>query len=129
EAERIYESLPAEYQDAYFQLVLHPVQASANLNEMYVTAGQNRMYAKEGRAEANELAKRVGVLFAKDAELSARYNNKMAGGKWHHMMDQKHIGYTNWQEPPKIVMPEVEEIDTSTNAEAPLDTKPSGQSR
>src|SRR5262249_5592549 len=34
-AEKINDALPAEYKDAYFQLVLHPVKACANLNEMY----------------------------------------------------------------------------------------------
>lgn len=30
----------------------------------------------------------------------------MANGKWDHMMDQTHIGYTNWQQPEKNAMPE-----------------------
>jgi len=34
----------------------------------------------------------------------------LAGGKWNHMMDQTHIGYTNWQEPPKNNMPRVTEV-------------------
>ena len=32
-------------------------------------------------------------------------------GKWDHMMDQTHIGYTYWQEPPDNTMPAVKEID------------------
>jgi hypothetical protein len=35
----------------------------------------------------------------------------MAGGKWNHMMDQTHIGYTYWQQPPQNNMPAVKEID------------------
>jgi hypothetical protein len=42
-AESINKLLPAEYKDAYYQLVLHPVQASANLNELYVTVAKNRL--------------------------------------------------------------------------------------
>ena len=121
EAERIYELLPAEYRDAYFQLVLYPVQASANLNELYVTVGRNQMCAKQGHPETNELAKRTAELFAKDAELSAFYNNTMSRGKWHHMMDQKHIGYTNWQEPPKNIMPKVEEIEVAASTDASVE--------
>ena len=34
--------------DAYYELVLHPVQAAANLNDLYVTAAKNRLYALAG---------------------------------------------------------------------------------
>ncbi|MGD9633918.1 MAG: glycosyl hydrolase 115 family protein, partial [Pirellulales bacterium] len=109
-AERIGAELPAEYQDAYFELVLHPVAACANLNELYFTVAKNRLYAKQGRAATNELAERARELFANDTRISRRYNREIAGGKWNHMMDQTHIGYTNWQEPPMNSLPQVEEI-------------------
>ena len=50
------------------------------------------------------------ALFAKDAELSDDYNHKLLNGRWDHMMDQTHIGYTNWQEPPLNAMPAVTEV-------------------
>ncbi len=110
EANRIGDSLPAEYQDAYFQLVQFPVEACANLNDLYVSAGFNRLYASQGRASANDMAERVADLFARDAELCRQYNEDLAGGKWRHMMDQTHIGYDNWQEPPKNVAPKTERL-------------------
>ena len=33
----IAKKLPKEYQDAYYQLVTHQIEACANLNEMYYT--------------------------------------------------------------------------------------------
>lgn len=116
QAARIGESLPAEYRDAYFQLVLHPVEACANLNELYVTAEKNRLYAQQGRAATNDLAAKVRDLFAKDAELSRYYNETLAGGKWSHMMDQTHIGYDNWQQPDQDNMPKVEELTLPAEA-------------
>ena len=110
EAERINDELPAVYRDAYFQLVLHPVKACANLNDLYLTVAKNRRDAKQGRATTNDLAKRARQLFANDAEISRYYNQTLAGGKWSHMMDQTHIGYTYWQEPPKNTLPKLEEI-------------------
>jgi glycosyl hydrolase family 115 (putative glucuronidase)/glycosyl hydrolase family 115 len=109
-AERISAALPAEYRDAFFELVLHPVQASANLNDLYVTVAKNRLYAQQGRASTNDLADRARRLFERDAEISRYYNTRVAGGKWPHMMDQTHIGYTYWQEPPRNVMPRVDVI-------------------
>ena len=34
--------LPREHADAYYQLVLHPIQAVANLHELYFAAARNR---------------------------------------------------------------------------------------
>jgi hypothetical protein len=110
QAEKINAALPSEYRDAFFQLVLHPVKASANLNEMYVTAARNHLYAAQGRATTNALAESVRKLFDDDAALSRKYNKDIANGKWNHMMDQTHIGYTYWQQPPNNVMPEVKII-------------------
>ncbi len=111
EAKRIYEAIPSEYKDAYYQLVLHPVIACANLNDLRVTVGKNHLYAKQGRAATNDLAKKAKDLFKKDAEFSHYYNKVMADGKWNHMMDQTHISYTYWQQPEKDVLPEVNNIE------------------
>lgn len=116
-AQRISDALPAEYKDAFFQLVLHPVQACSNLNELYVAVGKNRLYAQQGRAAINALAKKAKELFQRDAEITHYYNNAMANGKWSHMMDQTHIGYTYWQQPEKNAMPEVKEIAIPAAAE------------
>jgi hypothetical protein len=110
QARKIYEALPAEYRDAFYQLVLHPVEACANLNELYVMVGKNRLYAKQGRAATNSLAEKAKKIFDRDAEITSYYNTVLANGKWNHFMDQTHIGYTYWQQPEKNAMPEVREI-------------------
>jgi hypothetical protein len=69
------------------------------------------MYAAQGLAAANYMAAQVRALFQADADLSAYYNHTLLDGKWNHMMDQTHIGYTYWQEPPRNNMPAVKEID------------------
>jgi hypothetical protein len=106
-AEKISKDLPAEYKDAFYELVLHPVQASANLNELYVTVAKNRQFAKQGNAAANALADKAKALYIKDSLISKYYNDTLANGKWRHMMDQTHIGYTYWQQPLVNKMPEV----------------------
>jgi hypothetical protein len=110
QAGAIYNQIPANCRDAYYQIVLYPVQASANLNELCVTVARNRLYAAQGRAATNDLAAQAQNLFAKDSALSRYFNKEMAGGKWDHMMDQTHIGYTYWQEPPHNKMPAVDTI-------------------
>ena len=117
EGQKIYDSLQPEAKDAFYQLVLHPVLACSNLNELYVTAAKNRRYAKEGRASTNSLARKVQELFEKDSAITYYYNRIMAGGKWNHMMDQTHIGYTYWQEPPKNSLPDVKRIEVPDAAD------------
>jgi hypothetical protein len=111
DAERIERLLPATDRDAYYQLVLHPVLALGNLYDLYDAVARNRRDAAQGRATTNRLADSARALFARDAAITAYYNDTLAGGKWTHMMDQTHIGYTTWQEPPRDEMPRVERID------------------
>src|SRR5690606_3730029 len=94
-AQTINDKLPELYKDAYYQLVLFPVLASANLNELYVSAAKNNLYAKQGRASTNHYADKVRELFNKDRELTNFYHKEVANGKWNHMMSQTHIGYDN----------------------------------
>jgi hypothetical protein len=48
--------------------------------------------------------------------LADYYNDTLAHGKWSHMMDQTHIGYTSWNEPKTNVMPQVTEIEIPARA-------------
>ena len=110
-AEKISMELPAERRDAFFELILYPVKACANLNELYVATARNRLYATQERASANDYAAKVEQLFQTDADLSDYYNHALAGGKWNHTMDQTHIGYRSWQQPPRNMMPHVTKLD------------------
>ncbi len=116
-AQSLYELMPDNYKDAFFELVLHPIAACANLNEMYVTVGKNRLYAVQGRSATNELSQEARKLYRNDSIISDQYNHKIANGKWNHMMDQTHIGYTYWQQPNKNSMPKVETITMKDGAE------------
>ncbi|MEZ0470759.1 glycosyl hydrolase 115 family protein [Luteimonas salinilitoris] len=98
-------ALPAEYRDAYYQLVEYPVLASANLNHLYIAVARNRLHAQQGRASANAWADEAERLFARDAELARVYEEDIAGGKWTHMMSQPRIGYTHWQQPDRNALP------------------------
>jgi len=109
-ADKISGQLPENQRDAFFELVLHPAKASELVTELYVTVGKNRLYAAQQRASTNDLAAQAKALFQADADLSSQYNHTLAHGKWDHMMDQTHIGYTGWRDPPTNVMPAVAEL-------------------
>ena len=117
EAEEINGELPTNTRDSFFEQVLYPIYACDVVNQLYVADAKNHLYASQGRRMANYYADRVRTLFKLDAELSSNYEHDIAGGKWVHMMDQTHIGYTSWQQPNRNIMPAVKEIDVPTNAD------------
>ncbi|WP_114778608.1 glycosyl hydrolase 115 family protein [Botryobacter ruber] len=111
EALRQYVSLKPEYRDAYKQLILFPVQAMANLYEMYYAQAMNHKLYAEKNPEANFWANKVEQTFKRDAFLMSDYNNVMSGGKWKNMMSQKHIGYTSWNDNfPADKLPEIHRL-------------------
>ena len=108
EALRLYNELPEEYRDAYFELILFPVQAMANLYDMYYAQAMNHRLYKAGDPLANQWAQKVKDCFRRDRILCDDYNKKCAAGKWDGMMIQKHIGYKSWNDDfPEDKEPEV----------------------
>lgn len=109
-ARDIMDQLPEEFFDAYYQLVMYPIEASANVNELYITAQKNRLYAEQGRAATNKMAEKAQMHFEYNEELDANYHT-LNDGKWTHMMDQTRIGYTYWQQPEQNNMPDVHTLN------------------
>lgn len=116
EALRQYLTIPDEARDAYKELILFPVQAMANLYDLYYSVAMNRALAADGNPQANEWAERARKCFDRDAMLMADYNNNIADGKWRGMMTQKHIGYTIWNDDfPADKMPETVTVEATGN--------------
>jgi Glycosyl hydrolase family 115/Gylcosyl hydrolase family 115 C-terminal domain len=108
-ADVIRKKLPEDYQAAYYQLVLFPVKACANLNDMYFNVAQNRLFSQQGSKVANVFADAAKELYLRDSLLTKSYH-QLNAGKWNHMMRQTHIGYRIWQEPRVNSMPVVKYI-------------------
>jgi hypothetical protein len=101
-------TLPAEYRNTYKELILFPVQALANLYDMYFDVAMNKKLAADKDTLANRWADNAVSCFKRDSVLCADYNQNIANGKWNHIMDQVHIGYTSWYGPrynkiPKLI--------------------------
>jgi len=109
-AEKINAALPSNYKDAYYQLVLHPVQAGSNLYQLYLAVAKNHWYADQKSLLANFWADKAIERYQQDSMISLFFNQQLSGGKWNHMMDQTHIGYTYWQQPLRNRMPVVNYI-------------------
>jgi hypothetical protein len=98
-AEDLSNQLPEACRDAFYELVLFPAKSCAQLNAMYLAAARNALYARQGRASANDMAAQTASLFEAETNLFASYNHSLAGGKWDHFMDQSVIGYRSWADP------------------------------
>ena len=95
---RLYDQIPVEARDFYRQLVLFPVQAMANLYDMYYAQAMNQYLAARKNPDANMWADKVKECFRRDSLLCLAYNTDIADGKWNGMMIQKHIGYRSWND-------------------------------
>jgi len=125
--------VPQSYQDAFFELVLYPVKATANLYELRHAEFTNLFYAQQGRVLANDLAAKTEARFADDLALAERFNTGIAGGKWQGFQTQPHIDYGDvdrygpnapWQQPekdnvalPDVIFPAVRRITPVSGAE------------
>jgi len=85
-AEKAAAALPADRQDAFFELVLYPVRAAANLNARILKLDLASLYAHQGRASANIYVDQARAAQAQIVGDTAAYNH-LLGGKWRGMMD------------------------------------------
>ena len=110
---RLYSDIPDEARDFYRQLLLFPVQAMANLYDMYYAQAMNQYLAAQGNTDANQWAERVENCFRRDSLLCSAYNTEISNGKWNGMMIQKHIGYRSWNDNFRHdMMPRVSKLPT-----------------
>ncbi len=101
--------LAPDQHDAFTEIVGYEVQAEGNLYDLYNSVAWNHKLAAVGDARANTYADQAEAAFKHDGELASAYN-ALKAGKWNHMMDQTHIGYTNWQQPDMQVIPTVQRV-------------------
>ncbi len=86
EAEALYHRMPADLQDAFFELVYYPVKGASEMNKKVLYAYKSRVYAQQRRSNANIYAEKANEAFETIKRETEKYNNEIAGGKWENMM-------------------------------------------
>ncbi|WP_281637205.1 glycosyl hydrolase 115 family protein [Flavobacterium marginilacus] len=76
--------IPDERKDAWFQLVVYPVKAAANMNFKFLY--WNLEATANDEVQKQKYHKQASEAYEKIKELTAFYNTKMSGGKWNQMM-------------------------------------------
>ena len=100
--------MPAEMQDAFYQLVEYPAVASAGVAKIYLAATLGDSITMQ-------------TLFERDKQMTQmtdKYNKVIAGGKWDGMMLDKHIGYRMWSMPKENTLPQVAQPSGKTGITA-----------
>ncbi len=97
--------MPAEMQDAFYQLVEYPAVASAGVAKIYLAATLGDSITMQ-------------ALFERDKQMTDKYNKVIAGGKWDGMMLDKHIGYRMWSMPNENTLPQLAQPSDKTGITA-----------
>src|SRR6266508_1890810 len=132
-ADAIGDALPADAQDAYYELVRYEIDATANLYAFRNAEFTTILYASQGRAATNDVAAEAEARFAQDQALADKYNHDVAGGKWNGFQLQPHIDYGDvarygpnapWQQPelndvalPAVIFSAVKRVQVPASAE------------
>lgn len=85
-AEKLAALMPADRKSAYFELVLYPVRAAANLNTRIMSLDLASLYAREQRASPNAYVAAARAAHAQIVSDTLTYNG-LENGKWRHIMD------------------------------------------
>lgn len=84
-------------ESAYESMVYYPAAASANLLKMHLYSGLNHLYARQGKAAANQMGERMEECVLRDEKLMEGIA-AFRDGKWSGMERASHIGFTNWND-------------------------------
>ncbi len=107
------EKIPARLKDAYFELILYPVEGAYLMN-------QKILYAKKslGNADNKALfyAQKSRTAFEQIKKITSKYNKEIAAGKWDGMMDYRPRKLPVF-DMPKVATSASENISTPTKNE------------
>lgn len=90
--------IPAEFSDAYFELISYPICGAAMINEFQLLARRSMVYGNRGDIErALQEGKRVEEMFDALNEWTRRYNEDIRDGKWEQFFNWRPY-YMYWSE-------------------------------
>jgi len=119
QAEVIYNQIPANKKDAFYELVLYPVRSSSLASERFFAAEIALRRRSEGRADAKSWAARSVAADVEIASETKYFNEMVAGGKWRHIMSPE-MNAGQWPSmrttPPKISLADFDDLNEPAGA-------------
>ncbi|MCC5834878.1 MAG: glycosyl hydrolase 115 family protein, partial [Opitutales bacterium] len=84
DAKELWEAVPEELQDAFFQLVYYPVRGSALANQRYFGIEQYHRFFNSNPPRARQFGALARAAEDELNAITAYYNSDLADGKWRH---------------------------------------------
>ena len=119
-ANAIYAQIPAQFKDAYYELVFYPVTAAALQNEKFLLARDSLEMAAQDDPNALKVAAQAQDAYDQIARITDVYNNGIAGGKWRYIMDWKPNNRAPFQMPKVATADMIGAAKTAAPIEIPL---------
>lgn len=94
-AATVYNALPENLKDAFYQMVLYHVRCSMLQNQKMIYALKSKAYEAQGRASAASYGTMAKNAYNNIISETSYYNNTMASGKWKNMMNYQPMGVGN----------------------------------
>ncbi|RQO73702.1 hypothetical protein DBR40_12875 [Pedobacter sp. KBW01] len=89
QAKSLADQIPARLKDAYFELILYPVEGAMLMNKKILYAKKSLILAANGDQSALSYSKKSKAAFDQIQVITKKYNEEIAGGKWNGMMSWK----------------------------------------
>ncbi|MNK65739.1 hypothetical protein D3C87_850380 [compost metagenome] len=89
QAKSLADQIPARLKDAYFELILYPVEGAMLMNQKILYAKKSLVLAANGDQSALSYSKKSKAAFDQIQVITKKYNEEIAGGKWNGMMSWK----------------------------------------
>jgi hypothetical protein len=92
-ATAVYNLLPSNLRDAFYQMVLYQVRCSMLQNQKMIYALKSKAYQAQNRASAASYGALAKTAYNGITTETNYYNNTMAGGKWKNMMNSQPMAF------------------------------------
>ena len=130
-ADDLYDALPADKRDAFYQLAVYPIRGSEDMNLKFLhTARAHRAVIQKRKTVALHSSAATAAYNEIGAE-TTYYNTGMAGGKWNEMMDWRPRGLSVFNMPSQPADPGPQSLGLGVAVEGrlePVFTAPGGAS-
>jgi hypothetical protein len=97
EAAALRKKVSEQDMSAFVSLLYYPACGTANLMKMWILAGRNKLYARQNRIEANDVAQEIDECVREDAALIEDYET-VDNGFYKGFGKSEHVGFVNWNE-------------------------------
>ncbi len=126
EARRIQTTIAPQLRDAFSELVLTPVAMARGMNNKWLAAKKNHLFARHNLPAANDYG-RLSAQYTREAQTVCAAYNKLQGGKWN-----KILALSKWNR--ENDMPRKDTVKVSTDNRNTVfwcehDTVPMGMKR